>query len=697
MAYVTQYKVAFTNENLQKIEILIQEDGGSVVDIEEYAAVNVKLRTDGDEGKFTSIYGTSLEMEVDIRDDQPNLDILDTAKDHEWRVVATIEDKPLFTGFILADDGGVPFQDLPYNKKIVATDGIGLLKEKDLVNLDEEEFDSHHSLIEIIAACLKQTGTELPIRVYDNIFHRSFLTRDTNKKWDFVSQTYLEYRTFLKDATEFVSCHEALEIIFKDTFRLFQWHGQWVVARLGQMQYEPFVRYYTLYDVNGENPVGYEDEQTFATVGKHELMYPHGEDQMRYVKKAVKTSELTYNYNVWPEIPKNNKFERGELVSTGTAYDETDIDGDDDFSEVIGTVKRYAIDDWERGSFYLTDSPDFTMSPSAVAQALTHRVYNVYDVEIAREVAIPGSTIGGFNVSGLKSEQIPVIQGARIKFGADKRFDANLSVSNSTNISGLAIVYIIPDGGGTPWYLVNSYTDPSRDGKWIQSTNRQTLNVQFGDSDTRKYASLSVESQPIPCNGNLRIILLNEGRDGHVNYFRNVEFEYFPMVAGGFQRVKGETDYFTQSQQNWPDKSTGEVFLSDNINKVFKGCLLNSSGIPLTADFYRLGINETKRYLQLTNFYKFQLEQRRYWFIEGSFSGLMFNSNHDPDDHYPLGLHKQYLFADLDTPKRFILGGPLEMDLIKGWVTARFYEVFVGTTVFFDGTRTGTQEFKYIF
>jgi hypothetical protein len=700
MAYVTQYKVAFTNESFQEVEILIQKSNGSVVDIEEYAAVSVKTLVNGDEGKYGMLFGTTLEMELDIRPEQDDLDILETAKDREWKVVATIEDKPLFTGFILADDGGVPFQDLPYNRKITATDGIGLLKEKDLQDLEGEEFDSHHSMISLIAACLNQTGLELPIRVYDNIYHSSFNNRDDDYKWDFVSQTFLEYRTFLKDATDFVSCHEALEIMFKDAFRLQQWHGQWVISRLGQIQYEPFPKYYTLYDYQGLNPVGYEDSEEYGLVGKKELIYPHGEDQMRYVKKASKSTASTYSYEIWPELPRNNKFERGQEVASGVALDELDEDGDGNVTEVVGTFKMFDIPDWTWGAFNFFDP--LNLSSTSTNEPLQKRVYNVYESELNREIVF-NQSVG--QLGALKSQAIPVVQGDRIKFGLDRRAASSF---NSRNNDWGAMIYVVSPSGA--WYFLNGLSPTSdKFGKWFKGddyydpippplTIRENfIYVNWGEigADKTKFASVTVESSPIPISGELYILLL--GSSERVVMMRNIDFEYFPFAAGGFKPVKGEKWTFTQTAQNWPDKSEEEVYLSDNLHKVFKGCLLNSAGVPLSADFYRLGVSESKRYLQLTNYYKFQLEQRRYWMIEGSFSGLMYNTLQDPDSHYPLALHKQYRFTDLETPRRFMLGAPLEMDLIKGWTTARFYEVFVATQIFFDGTRAGTQEFKYIF
>jgi hypothetical protein len=37
------------------------------------------------------------------------------------------------------------------------------------------------------------------------------------------------------------------------------------------------------------------------------------------------------------------------------------------------------------------------------------------------------------------------------------------------------------------------------------------------------------------------------------------------------------------------------------------------------------------------------------------------------------------------------------MDLVKGYLTARFWEIYDDAHIFFDGRTNGTEEFKYIF
>lgn len=699
MAYIPTYKTRFTDEQMNIVVITLSEKDGDAVSVTEFACSAARLSYNGDEGKFNPISGMTCEVElfIDVDETDPT-PILVQAKKDTWLVTVTIDDKPFFSGYLLADEYGAPFQDLPYNIKITATDGIGLLKEVTMANSD---FTAHHSIIAYVAYCLQQTGLSLPIRVKDYIYHSSFNDRADNTAADFFSQAYLEYRTFLKDATTFENCYDALEIIFKENYRLSQDNGEWKISRLGMLQHVPFVEYETLYDANGENPVGVEISENYATVGKKELIYPHGEDQIKYIKKAVKSSKATFNYDIWPELPRNNKFERGSQVSTGIALDDSDIDGDGNFTEVIGTRKSFAINDWSWGEFSLTDAPNFTMNTGPVEQPLINRIYNPFDLEIIREVSIPPSpNAGGGLIAGLKCENIPVVQGDRIKFGVDKRYSDDISSGDET-FSLAAIVYLIPTGGGAPFYLINSFNEPQLDGIWATSFSLFSfvagISVRFGDTDARKYASVTVESQPIPVTGDLRIILVNPTTGASIAYYRNFDLEYLPMVAGGFQKVKGDYNIITQNQ-DYIDKSEGQFLLSDNPHKVFKGCLLNSSGIPLSPSFYRMGVTESKAYKAIGNYARFNFEHRRMSMIEGSFTSLMYAPQNNQEFYYPVSLHKQYRFVDLaGQDKRFLLCSPVEMDLVKGYLTARFWEIYDDAHLYLDGHTNGTEEFKYIF
>jgi hypothetical protein len=692
MAYVTKYKISFTNELSQVIEIYFNQKDG-VGAVQEYEAVACSITYNGDEGKYGAIFGKSLEIEFNMEDgDTDYFEDFANADRLEWQVIVTQDGAfNLFAGWILPDEGGRPFQDRPYNCKISAVDGLGLLKESNLIKPDGTKFTTHHSIIEYLAAIFQATGLQLPIRVYDNVYHSTMQSREVSVEKDFVGQAYLEYRTFLRDATEFEDNYTCLERICLDNYRVFQYNGEWVLFRLSLLQHNPngdgSNMSWTVYNYLGGEPEGFSSTNNYATVGKNEMIYPFNEDQIKYIKKASGYTKTPYSYTVWPELPKNNKFERGTETGSGIAYDVHDQDGDGDTAEVIGTYKEFTIEDWQYGGLNTGSLPAVADDAS---RAYRRSVYNDFNVETDREIILE-EVVGGAIRGILVSEGMPVLKGDKIKIS----FDYKLSFSGS-GTQQIAMMFLIPEGGGTRYVIESQNTSQMTPFYWQQSGGGSFIS-KFYDTgeDFNTYTGISIEPPEIPVNGTFYVGFITPSIIDSLTYIKALEIEYRPFVAGGYISVKGDY-YKTTNDVNYPDRSEQEVFIADNPHKVFKGCLLDSGGRPFSADFHRYGVNESKRYTQLTNSNKFNLEQRRYWMIEGSFTGLTCAPQNNQTAITPLGLHYRYRFVDLAEVRIFMMGAPLEMDLITGNCTMRFYEVECDQNED-DGEVEGTQEYKYIF
>jgi hypothetical protein len=87
---------------------------------------------------------------------------------------------------------------------------------------------------------------------------------------------------------------------------------------------------------------------------------------------------------------------------------------------------------------------------------------------------------------------------------------------------------------------------------------------------------------------------------------------------------------------------------------------------------------------QAINYGRYNQGYRRFYRIEGDFTGLN-----------ELSFHKQYNFVDLTPDRKFVFIPSLEMDLLTGNFNGTFVEVYKDSN---DGTQTGsTNEFNYIF
>lgn len=667
MAYTLTYKVHFTNEQNQEIIAdIFRKDGDAPTTVAEYECIDFEI-SDKSEGQ-TKYESTIIARELILTmwskiSDEITWETFITAEHDEWKIVVTIDGDPYFHGFITPDEGNALFQDKPYEITIRATNGLALLKDVDLVDVTGAAFDSDHKLIDYIAGALKQTGLDLPIRTQCGYFNKQIFNKYDSLNFDMFGQVSLNYRTFQDSPTSFVSCYDTLMYILDKFCRLEYWNGYWYICSVAELQYYPSVKYYVDYSTEGVATGGAADPDNYHQIGKAVDLYPINEDQQIFSRYAIKSAKTIFNYNIWPEIPKNNKFERGSKIAgaTGIVY-QTDENGNDTSTQ-IGTYQDYTINDWEQVTFN-------TQPPGPPVDDMWRRSsYNQYGVEINREIVISKSTN---DTQGLRSEGLPVYVGDRVSLSLDFRLSYNFGAQLQIAV---ATVYIIPNAGGRFYYwrdgasVSNRWTRPS------VALDSIFLSYPDGTDHTKVYKSFSLESQPIPADGTLYIVLHNVLDSGLPNaaYFRNFNFEYRPFVAGGYVQVKG--DYWIRSQTKvYPDVAKEEVTISDSPKKMIKGSLLVGSALA-EPTWYRFGIPETRKFKELLNIARYNHSYRRMYAIDGSFNGLNSAPENNQLAKVPISFHYRYRFVDMTGPRDFVLVPPLKMDLIKGWVNASCVEV----------------------
>lgn len=702
MAYELYYTAHFTNEQSQSVEISIyKKDAAPPGTVENYEVTKCETTDTGDdeeEGKYNCLIWRELLLSFDVREGQSlTWETFIDAEHDTWKVIVSIDGEYYFHGFITPDEGNAPFQDKPYDVNIRATNGMRLLKDVPLVDVNGEPFDGDHALIEYIAGALKQTGLDLPIRIYCGYFHASMLNKASSLDLDMFQQTDLNYRTFQKDPTTFVSCFDALLIIFNKFCTGEYWNGMWLFSSIAEKQYTPSGdRYNVDYDADGNVIGGNIDTRNYGRIGKQMEIYPINETQSIYARFAAKTVNTRYMYHSWPEMPKNNKFERGTQIGTGT-----DIDGN--------TYKDFDVPDWEQGNVDLFDVPHPVITPST-PQFFRRSTYNAFGVEINREII--GETDpadDGNHAQWLRSEGLPVNKGGKIRFTIDKRFDNDFGDPTDFVFTRPAVIYLVV--GSTAYYLdienggsTGSGLNLSALGSWNEAANLGgELALQFPPgSDTREYASLTAESEPIPHDGMLYIALAVNGPIGTTGtnqYHKNINLEYLPFIADGYIQVRGDMWARTQTA-TFPDVVDEEVNISDSRIRILKGALLFNDQLTDPA-WYRHGpvstpniLSESRHFKELLNIGRYNHAYRRMYALEGDFNGLNWAPENDDLIKRPIGFFWMYREVDMAEPRDFVLVPPLKMDLIRGWINVNLVEVKKDSN---DGTQEGTAEFKYIF
>lgn len=701
MAYVPYYTAHFTNEQSQDVEVTISKRDGdpdTVVTNYEVTELVIEDKSEGQTKYDSTIITRELVLGIwTTAFDEITWETFVTAEHNEWFIEVKVDTLKYFEGFITPDEGNALFQDKPYEVKLVATNGLALLKGIPLVDVNGNQFDSEHKLIEYIAGALKQTGLSLQIRCACQYFNAQMNDKVDSLNNDMFGQTYLDYRTFQQDPAAFVSCYDALKIILDKFCRLEYWNGHWHIKSIAELQYLPSdVDYFVDYDADGANPIGAQELRNYAQIGKSVDIYPINEDQQIYSRFAIKSAKTQYNYVVWPELPKNNKFERGTAMPGGSGnVFETDINGDNTATQ-IGTYQDYTIEDWTLGSFNGSSISDITNLPALrppIDTAYRRSSSNFFGIEFAREVIIEKST-GESQV--LQSEGIPVYVGDKLRLTFD--FKLSFNFNDQLNVAA-AQVYIAPKGGGIKvWW---------RDGAGISNAWRQAgaaaqaifMNYVDSSDKTKVYKSFTLESPPIPIEGTAYLQLVTAMDDNLPNmaFFKNISFEYLPYITGGYIQVKG--DYWNRTQNKvFPDVANDEVAISDSPKKAFKGALLASTGELTTQTWYRQGLAETKHFKELLNIARYNHSYRRMYAVEGTFNGLNFSPENDQLNKSPIAFNKRYRLVDMTDQRDFVLVPPLKMDITKGWINASLVEIRKDADFDADGTQAGdSAEFKYVF
>lgn len=654
----------------------------------------------GEGNKFDKIISCEAKLTLWLQDDDTVTfdDFIVTFPD-EWKMIVYNDDLVVFIGFLTPGEGRAEFQDKPYEVALSAIDGLGLLKGIPLTKDDETNFTNVNLIIDYALAILNKTGLGLNLRLFSNIVEESMEDRTVNEQADTFNQTGLHARTFLKNPSEFYDCYACLERLLGQYFCIYQWQGKWVILRIGELQENVGAKiWHTEYDATGAIVEASQVFENPAEVGRDKLVHPVEVSQNISSNFAVKSSRYTYNYNPWPELISNSKFERGGFISggSGNVY-ELDQNGDDTATQ-IGTFQDHFIDDWTFGTFFA--------GPTAIANlpslgagidfpAWCRVSINQFGVEINREVLIEKTTT---NTQVLQTTAIPVYAGDKLNITFD--FKLSFNFNDQLNIAAVQ-VYILPNSGGFPYWW--------RDGAGITNQWRrngaspEAIFVNYFDASdkTKVYKSTSLESQPIPSDGTAYIQLLNVMDDGMPNqtYFRNFNIEYIPFIAGGYLRVKA--DYAQTSQSvNLKDTIEEEVFISDSPKKVLQGALYRENLTDLTTPtWHRYSVDEQRHFKELGELVRFNNNYRRMWKIDGQFDGLKFTPADNGTILEPLSFHRQFSFPDssLLNGHYFVLVPPLTIDYANGRADMNFIEVLQEGSE--DGNSIGDSHIplQYIF
>lgn len=694
MAYHLTYEINFNNPVTEQIRIELYKKDVVPNQVEQLKGTFAKKQTlagDGDGGD--TILTTEMTFGIWLTENSPTdwAEFIISFHD-EWLVKLFADNQIEFIGYLTPSEGNASLLSTRYEVKLSATDNLGLLKKADLKKYDRiSNFNASHFLIEYLCGALAQTGLQLNIRVYSNIYEGSMIDRNQSITADNFGQSKLDYRTFLTDPLKFKDSYTTLDFILDEGYNLQQFNGEWVIQRLGEMQHSPGPKiWYTLYGYDGVALGGGIEQNDPAIVDKQQTLHPKGGDMEINCNYAIKKAKHTYNYSPWPEIPLNNKFEYGAVFEQGVVAG----------SNPQLTYKKSIIDNWLYGVTNPTSSstqPPNGMLPTS-DQAYRYSTYDIFGTEQSREVVLErNGGIAGHRF--LRAAKIPVDQSSRISID----FDYKISTSGNGQLR-YVLIMLEPYDLTTSYRLTHVGGVVPDDGLGVLTWERtfamrfMSKNYRAGE-DFSQYNSFSFTTPPFPKSGNLYIVFVNfDPPVGRTAYYRNFNVEYLPFIAGGYVQAKG--DYWTTEQNAaYLDDIDKAVYISDSEIQVLQGALYRANGTDLTTrSWHRFNVNETRGYKELINMGRYNMSYRRFWEITGTFGGIGYYPGNNQGIRLPLGFHKHFVFPGVPQVANcyFQLVPPLSIDYSNGDVKANFKESY--TPGMGDGDQLGNlHEFKYIF
>lgn len=588
--------------------------------------------------------------EIEILGGYTNLSINDflanTDTDIEVRFYFIDLQNPYWIGYMLQDD----FQEVWINTSNIitlrATEAIGLLKGREIRETNGNELNGKYTFLNMIQIAMNNTSQNFTkYYAFSNLFHTSMTDTSTNTGLD---QCYFNSKTFMQNSSEYDDCYTVLEKINKSWNQtIFMYNGYWYIFRQEELNADP-----------SQNMRGFVSNSSVRTlinrrydveVGVNEEVKPISPDMLRFIKRKTKKDTIQFEYNQYDEIVCNGAFNRGSLISS------------------TSTKKIYNLDswDWYQGALNSTTVPTTGSRGRAEEfDSFTFRLTDQY-AYLTQDSATSRN---------LKSCDIEMLKGEKISFSIDTKFAQNFT-GVSTQDTVIMMLY-----GTTTNYTLDD------DGKWYASnstfsTNLRTLKIYYNGTPAitpNQWNTLQIESEPLPEDGNLKIVLWCSNSPFISNQerrFKSLNLEIYTSVSGNnLNNINGVQSIFTKTDQ-LNNFFQDDIFFDDGLSKVYDGSIFQSNQTTLTdQNWYRYKYNlERFGFRKQNAIAKWTNNRFNRNKIDANFYGLKYNSE-------PIGLINTIKFVDDDPNKIYAILNLKEIDFAASVWSATLLEVYNSET-----------------
>ena len=679
MAYGMKYYLPFNNELGERYEIFIQ--------FKDYVGSISNLVGAGDVLTLNYLYESedilrhsiiSQEAIINIavpREGTVSFEDFITQSDDEIYVQIRKDNLHyIFHGFVVAEQGSQQFKDAPYVIQLKCIDGLGLLKNTPLSDVNGSDFTGRRTFAEVITGILSKANHELHLRTWCDIYEESMINRDADPLMDMFSQTRVETRSFLASEVVFEDCYSALGKLLSHHFIIFYYLGYWNIVRLHDMQRAAPMNYVE-YDLDAQIVGSGIGDSIPAKIGRQQRIFTHGEDiAQKSIDYARKKARLQFNYKIPENLVNNQKLsELGAFIAplSGPGYGAYQLVG---WTQKQGTA--------------------WTQTPVNNVNAYIKTEVDAYGYERERYYVIehdPAASAGPLdNFIVNDNQDFWVSKGDRINISFSHRLKFDMPGAGLIPVCNVALWRDGTSGtSSTDWHFMDN------DGFWgitAQPINRDLT----GSVNATEWETISVEdTHEIPVDGRLFIWFgtgdLSTPNEAH---FNNLQITYYPQISGGYSIVKGDFNRYEQNA-NYKTAIDEEVHISDSPKRIIAGSLFKNDNTLAAPVWYRRGVVEEKRYSQLVAQGVYNLTYRKFRTIEGLFKGYDYEAD-EGGSLRPFGPMTKFVFSDTGDDRQYIVWGRLTMNVKKGWFEALFREIYKPDSD--DGNQSGDQyEFNYLF
>lgn len=216
-----------------------------------------------------------------------------------------------WSGMIAADAYEEPYMPAPYDVSFVFYDGLGKLKEIDLLNPQGDSFTGIKSQIQVVAIILAKTGLRLPINVAIDLFESKM---NVGEGFTPLEQAFVNMDAFLKADGQPMDCYTALEMLLTPyCAQVYQRDNEWWIVEVDINRTDSVNRYYDYYQFN-EYGTKDSTKRTVTQLIEHtaadastRIRFVNASQHMT-VKPAYKQITIEQTTGVQITLNRNSKF-----------------------------------------------------------------------------------------------------------------------------------------------------------------------------------------------------------------------------------------------------------------------------------------------------------------------------------------------------------------------------------------------------